>query len=132
MPGKVFGRPAGTQPTETDEPTAAPVTGVIVGEDPADVGAGRRVDLGRVLTGLRHLSAAAEPARVFTDLAAVCVPALCDECVIEIVEQGGHRYRIRRPGPAPGRAAATRDGATALPRSTATGWMRQGRGAVRC
>lgn len=46
---------------------------------------------------MRHLSAAGEPARVFTDLAGVCVPALCDECSIEIVEQGGHRYRIRRP-----------------------------------
>jgi len=108
MPGTVFGREA----TEHTEPDAGPVTGVIGGGDPDDVDSGRRVDLGRVLTGLRHLSAAADPARVFTDLAAVCVPALCDECVIEIVEQGGHRYRIRRPGPGPGpgRAAATTDG----------------------
>src|SRR6478752_5158043 len=104
MPGNVFGRPAGTEATETMESVAGPVTGVL--GDPDDVDAGRRVDLGRVLTGLRHLSAAADPARVFTDLAAVCVPALCDECVIEIVEQGGHRYRIRRPGPGPDRAAA--------------------------
>jgi len=64
------------------------------------------------LTGLRHLSAAAEPARVFTDLAAVCVPALCDECVIEIVQQCGHRYRIRRPGPGPAHAVAATDGMT--------------------
>jgi hypothetical protein len=110
MPGNVFGRPAATETTEATDPAAGPVTGVLGENDPADVDAGRRVDLGRVLTGLRHLSAAADPARVFTDLAAVCVPALCDECVIEIVEQGGHRYRIRRPGPGPGRAVATIDG----------------------
>ena len=102
MPGNVFGRPAATETTEATDPAAGPVTGVLGENDPADVDAGRRVDLGRVLTGLRHLSAAADPARVFTDLAAVCVPALCDERVIEIVEQGGHRYRIRRPGPRPG------------------------------
>src|SRR6478735_8006390 len=88
MPGNVFGRPAGTEVTETMESVAGP------------------------LTGLRHLSAAAEPARVFTDLAAVCVPALCDECVIEIVEQGGHRYRIRRPGPGPAHAVAATDRST--------------------
>jgi hypothetical protein len=109
MPGNVFG---GNEATETMESLAGPVTGVLGGDDPADVDAGRRVDLGRVLTGLRHLSAAAEPARVFTDLAAVCVPALCDECVIEIVEQGGHRYRIRRPGPGPAHAVAATDGMT--------------------
>ena len=105
MPGKVFG---GNEATETMESVAGPVTGVLGENDPADVDAGRRVDLGRVLTGLRHLSAAAEPARVFTDLAAVCVPALCDECLIELVEQGGHRYRIRRPGPAHAAAATDR------------------------
>ena len=110
MPGNVFGRPAETEATEATDPAAGPVTGVLGENDPADVDAGRRVDLGRVLTGLRHLSVAADPARVFTDLAAVCVPALCDECVIEIVEQGGHRYRIRRPGPGPGRVVATIDG----------------------
>jgi hypothetical protein len=108
VPGTVFGRVA----TELTEPDAGPVTGLIGGGDPDDVDSGRRVDLGRVLTGLRHLSAAAEPARVFTDLAAVCVPALCDECVIEIVEQGGHRYRIRRPGPGPAHAAAATDRST--------------------
>ena len=58
-----------------------------------------RVDLRRVLTGLRHLSAAAEPVRVFTELAAVCVPALCDECLIQIVEHGRRPYRIRRTWP---------------------------------
>src|SRR6478672_4422480 len=112
MPGNVFGRPAATEATDATDPAAGPVTGVLGENDPADVDAGRRVDLGRVLTGLRHLSAAAEPVRVFTDLAAVCVPALCDECVIEIVEQGGHRYRIRRPGPGPAHAAAATDRST--------------------
>jgi hypothetical protein len=67
----------------------------------------RRVDLRRVLTGLRHLHGSSEPARVFTELAAVCVPALCDQMVIDIDEpgvddHGGHRYRIRQPGGLPG------------------------------
>jgi hypothetical protein len=74
--------------------------------------AGERVDLGRVLTGLRHLPAG-EPARVFTELAGVCVPALCDECLIEIVEQGGHRYRIRRPDPGQSAHRAATNGAAA-------------------
>jgi len=38
--------------------------------------ASQRVDLGRVLTGLRNLLAAGEPARVFTDLAGVCACAV--------------------------------------------------------
>jgi hypothetical protein len=104
MPGTVFDRSDADGAAATMGPVAAPATGVM---EP-----GGRIDLGRVLTGLRHLSAAAEPARVFTDLAAVCVPALCDECVIEIVEQGGHRYRIRRPGPGPAHAVAATDGMT--------------------
>ena len=81
-------------------------------------GPGQRVDLDRVLTGSRHLPAAGEPVRVFTDLAGVCVPALCDECRIEITERGGHRYRIRRPGPGAARSinAAATDGAA--PRAT--------------
>ena len=67
----------------------------------------RRVDHRRVLTGLRHLHGSSEPARVFTDLAAVCVPALCDQMVVDIEENGideagVHRYRIRQPGWLPG------------------------------
>lgn len=58
-----------------------------------------RVDLRRVLGGLRHLEASPEPVRVFTELAAVCVPALCDECLIQIVEHGRRPYRIRRTWP---------------------------------
>jgi hypothetical protein len=57
-----------------------------------------RVDLRRVLTGLRHLTRSAEPARVFAELTAICVPALCDEMVIDIAEPDAQRYRIRRPG----------------------------------
>lgn len=118
------------------------------GGRPADqsvgvVGSGERVDLGRVLTGLRHLPASPEPARVFTDLAAVCVPALADECLIEVTELGGHRYRIRLPGPRPGGSgsgAATSgaagpgslaDGAAAAPcegggAASGSGWSGQG------
>lgn len=40
---------------------------------------GPRVDLPRVLAGLRHLQASPEPVQVFAELAAVCVPALSDE-----------------------------------------------------
>jgi len=67
----------------------------------AEAGEPARVDLLRVLTGLRHLAGSTEPARVFTELAAVCVPAFCDDIVIDIEEAGGHRYRIRRPGGSP-------------------------------
>jgi ethanolamine utilization microcompartment shell protein EutL len=40
MPGNVFGRPAETEATEATDP-AGPVTGVLGGDDPADVDAGR-------------------------------------------------------------------------------------------
>ena len=59
-----------------------------------------RVNLQWVLTGLRHLTGSAEPGRVFAELAAVCVPALCDEMIVDIEEAGNRRYRIRRPGTA--------------------------------
>ena len=58
-----------------------------------------RVALRRVLAGLRHLETSPEPVRVFTELAAVCVPALCDECLIQIAEHGRRPYRIRRRWP---------------------------------
>jgi len=64
----------------------------------------QRVDLRRVLTGLRHLPGSAEPGRVFAELAAVCVPALCDEMIVDIEEAGHQRYRIRRPGTAGNRS----------------------------
>ena len=51
-----------------------------------------QVDLQRVLTGLRHLVGSAEPGRVFAELAAVCVPALCDEMIVDIEEAGDRRF----------------------------------------
>ncbi len=58
---------------------------------------GGRIDVRRVATGVRHLLASAEPARVFSQLASICVPGVADSCVIELSERGGHRYRIRQP-----------------------------------
>lgn len=58
-------------------------------------GDGSRIDLPRVLSGLRFLEASAE----LTGLAAVCVPALCDECLVQISEHGRRPYRIRRSWP---------------------------------
>ena len=68
-----------------------------------------RVDLPRLLGGLRHLTPSPEPARVFTELATVCVPALCDECLIQITEQDRRPYRIRRTWPATSVSAAMTD-----------------------
>jgi hypothetical protein len=73
------------------------------------VAAPGRVDLLRVLTGLRHLAGSTEPGRVFAELAEVCVPALCDDVIVDIEEDGGHRYRIRRPGSSPATGATTGD-----------------------
>src|SRR5664279_4710719 len=44
---------------------------------------------------------------VFSQLSAVLVPALCDEVSIDLVEDGGHRYRIRRPSSAIGSSIGT-------------------------
>jgi len=52
----------------------------------------------RVTKALRHLIASAEPALVFAHVAAICVPTVCDRCVIDISEGGASTYRIRRPG----------------------------------
>src|SRR6188768_1125971 len=71
----------------------------VAGPEATCPGDGWRVDLRRVLTGLRYLEASAEPAHVFTGLAAVCVPALCDECLVQISEHGRPPYRIRRTWP---------------------------------
>ena len=56
-----------------------------------------RVDLLRV-TGVRIWPGRPNRGGVFSELAAVSVPALRDEMVIQITEAGTHRYRIRRPG----------------------------------
>jgi hypothetical protein len=55
-----------------------------------------RIDVVRAVAGLRHIDPSAEPAMVFSHLAAVCVPAVCDDMVIDLVENG-QAYRIRRP-----------------------------------
>ena len=73
---------------------------VVSSAPPAVVEPGR-IDLLRVLTGLRHLAGSTEPGRVFAELAAVCVPALCDDMIVDIEEDGGHRYRIEGPGGSP-------------------------------
>ncbi len=72
-----------------------------------------RIDLGRVATGVRHLLGSTEPARVFSQLASICVPGVADSCVIELSERGGHRYRIRQPAddhPAGGAVPRAGDG----------------------
>ncbi len=56
-----------------------------------------RVDLPRVTAAVRHMVGSVEPSRVFSELAQVCVPAISDSCTIDLVEEGGHRYRIRQP-----------------------------------
>jgi hypothetical protein len=58
-----------------------------------------RIDVPAAVAGLRHLDASPEPALVFSHLAAVCVPAVCDDIVIDLVENG-HGYRIRQPAAA--------------------------------
>jgi len=81
--------------------TVAPTVGPAVDEPGRRWSVDRdRVDLTRLLAGLRHLSGSPEPARVFAELAAVCVPALCDECLIQITERDRRPYRIRRAWPA--------------------------------
>lgn len=91
---------------------------VVSSAAPAVVEPGR-VDLLRVLSGLRHLAGSTEPGRVFAELAAVCVPALCDDMIVDIEEDGGHRYRIRRPGGSP--AAGVLAGGAARPAGGTTG-----------
>jgi hypothetical protein len=56
-----------------------------------------RIDLPRVTAAVRHMVGSVEPSRVFSELAQVCVPAISDSCTIDLVEEGGHRYRIRQP-----------------------------------
>jgi hypothetical protein len=60
-----------------------------------------RVKLPRVTAAVRHLVGSVEPSRMFSQLAQVCVPAIADACTIDMVEEGGHRYRIRQPAENP-------------------------------
>jgi len=62
---------------------------------------GGRIDLPRVTGSIRHMVGSTEPARMFSQLARVCVPAICDVCTINLVEDAGHRYRIRQPAEKP-------------------------------
>lgn len=84
------------------------------------VRAGRvdRIDLRRVATGVRHVLGSTESARVFSQVASICVPGVADACVIELCERGGHRYRIRQPAddlPAAAPAATPPRGAAPRP-----------------
>lgn len=54
-------------------------------------------NLPRVLDALRHLVVSAEPAVVFTSLAALCTEHICDQCTVELIEGDQARYRIQRP-----------------------------------
>lgn len=74
---------------ETSPEAATPATG--------------RIDVPWITRGLRHLNASVEPAKVFSELADLCVPSLADECTIDVDEQCGHRYLIRQPVPVAGR-----------------------------
>jgi hypothetical protein len=55
-----------------------------------------RIDVATVVARLRHIDASAEPALVFSQLAEIWVPGVCDEVVIDLVENE-QVYRIRRP-----------------------------------
>lgn len=81
-------------------------------------GQSQRIDVQRVLTGLRHLKGSVEPGRVFAEVVAVCVPSLCDEMIVDIEETGTQRYRITRSGIQINRAATDlpqQSGALGLP-----------------
>ena len=60
-----------------------------------------RVDLPRVAAAVRHLAGSMEPARMFSQLTQVCVPAVCDICTVDMVEAAGHHYRARQPADCP-------------------------------
>jgi len=81
-----------TIPTTNPEPASERVCG----EGLVAANASARVDVVRAVTGLRHIDPSTEPALVFTHFAAVCVPAVCDSVVIDMVEDG-HGYRIVQP-----------------------------------
>lgn len=55
------------------------------------------VDLSRVLDALRNLVVSAEPAVVFTSLAALCTAHMCAKCTVDLIEPDRACYRIQRP-----------------------------------
>lgn len=79
--------------------SAGPCGGMSAGPQPADLNWSTtgRINLPRVTTAIRHMVGSTEPSRMFGQLAQVCVPAIADACTIDLVEEGGHRYRIRQP-----------------------------------
>ena len=88
-------RPDGQQFLDAGPDTAVLLTG---GASVLSASAPRgRIDLPMVVSALRHIDASTEPGFVLSHLAAVAVPAVCDELTIDVTEDGGHRYRIRRP-----------------------------------
>ena len=76
----------------------SPNAPLLVGGKPIATG---RVDLPQVNAAVRHMVRSVEPSRMFSELARVCVPAISDACTIDLVEEGGHRYRIRQPAENP-------------------------------
>jgi len=72
--------------------TTSPVT---IDQTPA------RIDVLRVTAAVRRLAGSREPARLFSQLTQVCVPAVCDTCTIDLVEAAGHHYRTRQPAEKP-------------------------------
>lgn len=59
-------------------------------------------DVARITEELRLLTRSPEPAFMFSQVAAVCVPAICGSCVIDVTEGSNLAYRIRRSGPSIG------------------------------
>jgi hypothetical protein len=55
---------------------------------------------------LDQLVAAAEPAVAFASLASSCVPAVADECIVSVVEDGGASLQLRQPAVPPAAAGS--------------------------
>lgn len=60
----------------------------------------RVTDIAAFLSALRHMIPSIEPAVVFTSLASICAPALADECLVLVEEDGNTTYQISQPLPA--------------------------------
>lgn len=66
------------------------------------------------------LVASAEPAIAFTSLVDVCVPWLCEQCIVDLVEDGQHATRISRPTETPVQLIAPQSGSALLGRQSVT------------